>query len=175
MEICSSRFSELHSALLFPNPFSLRAKLCMKMCGLDSALCFCPGYLSCFERIKSTALSWDASLRGRIKQCEICGFRDGRSAQPISPRCLTWQQFNKIIYGAFICVHRQTRRRTQIHTNVCTVHNSHTCYVSKAISYYILKFIYCTLFTPGSTESAVLTSSKTQNYVCLLGLPLQHL
>lgn len=81
-------------------------KLCMKMWGLDSALCFCPGYLSCFERIKSTALSWDASLRGRIKQCEICGFRDGRSAQPSSPRCLTWHQFNKIIYRAFICVHR---------------------------------------------------------------------
>lgn len=128
MVICSSRFPKLHSTLLFLNPFSLRAKLCMKMCGLDSALCFCPGYLSCFERIKSTALSWDASLRGRIKQCDICGFRDGRSAQPSSSRCLTWHQFNKIIYGAFIGVHKQPRRHAQIHADMsalCT--NSHTC------------------------------------------------
>lgn len=108
--IWSNVFSELHSALLFPNPFSLRAKLRMKMCVLDSAHCFCPGYLSCFERIKSTALSWDTSLRGRIKQCEICGFRAGRSAQSSSPRCLTWHQFNKIIHSAFIGVHGQSRR-----------------------------------------------------------------
>lgn len=84
------------TVLLFPNPFTLRAKLCMKMCGSDSALCFCPDYLSCFERIKSTALSWDAFWE-RIKQCEICGFRDGQSTQPSSPRCLTWHRINKII------------------------------------------------------------------------------